>query len=306
MRGKGGGETSVDSKVFGYVVALADTGSYARAAKQLYITPQGLSSAIKRLESTMGVPLFKGDHDGTVLTPYGRIFYQFALSFESGYDAAMDEIEKLRRQESKTMLLSVSTGLFNVMSREALLQFNETASTGARIEILRTMVDYDCESYLLDKACDFALLNNPVDHHALLSVPLHKDTMFLWVSSASPLARKKTVRCADLAGMHLVCLTPSEYVASRNYVAKLAEPSIGCTLYPVDEMIEVLELAMKRNIAAVTVRSHVSAFPNEGYVGIPIEDLTWGFSIAYRQDRRLSPWDEDFLAFASAHAAFYC
>lgn len=296
----------MDSKVFGYVVALADTGSYARAAKQLYITPQGLASAIKRLEAAVGVPLFKGDHEGTVLTDYGRVFYRFALSFEQGYESTMEEIEKLRRKESKSILVSVSTGLFNVIPREVLLGFNETARTGAHVEISRTMVDYDCESCLLDKACDFALLNNPIDHRMLSSVPLHKDTMFLWLSADSPMAAWPSVTSADLEGMHLVCLAPDEYVTSRNLVAKLAGPAVGCTLYPVDEMIEVLELAMRRGIAAVAVRSHVDAFPNEGYVGVPIEDLTWGFSVAYRQDRDLSSWDQEFLSFLSSHALFYC
>lgn len=296
----------MDSKVFGYVVALADTGSYARAAKQLYITPQGLASAVKRLESSIGVPLFKGDHEGTTLTEYGNVFYRFAQDFERRYDFTMDEIEKLRRKESRSILMSVSTGLFNVMSRETLLRFNEETKTGANVSILRTMVDHDCESCLLDKACDFALLNNPVDHRELLSVPLHKDTMFLWASSRSPLAQIPSVTSLDLAGMDLVCLTPDEYVASRNLVSKLAEPPIGCILHPVDQMIEVLETAMRQGIAAVTVRSHVSAFAHEGYVGIPIEDITWGFSVAYRQDRNLSPWDEELLSFLSTRATFYC
>ncbi|WP_172623402.1 LysR family transcriptional regulator [Arabiibacter massiliensis] len=296
----------MDSKVFKYVVALADTGSYARAAKELFITPQGLSSSIKRLESAMGVPLFKGDHDGTVLTDFGRVLYRFSLSFECDYAEMMDEMEKLRRRQSRSISLSVSTGLFNVMSRETILSFNERSETGARVEIMRTMVDYDCEEALRDKACDFALLNNPINHRSLLSVPLHKDMLFLWTSADSPLARKATVRSTDLAGMDLVCLAPNEYVTSRGYASRLLEPPLSCSLYYVDEMIEVLEMAMRRGVSSITPRSHVGSFPHEGYVGVPIEDITWGFSVAYRQDRDLSPWDEEFLAFLGSHATFYC
>lgn len=296
----------MDSKVFKYVVTLADTGSYSRAAKELYITPQGLSSAIKRLESSIGVPLLKADHEGVSLTEYGAVFYRFSTSFESQYDSMIDEIEKIRRKESRTIALSVSTGLFNVIPREVFSLFNETSKTGAHVDILRTMVDHDCESCLVDRICDFALLNDPVDHRTLLSVPLHKDTMFLWVASDSPLGGKDVVTSADLQGMDLVCLAPNEYVTSRNFVNRLSSPPLSCTFHHADEMIEVLELSMKRGIPAVTVRSHVGAFRHEGYVGIPIKDMVWGFSIAYRQDRILSSWDEEFLSFIGSYAAFHC
>ena len=52
----------MDTRVFAYVAKLADTGSYARAARELFITKQGLASAIERLERSLNVPLFEADH----------------------------------------------------------------------------------------------------------------------------------------------------------------------------------------------------------------------------------------------------
>lgn len=63
---------------------------------------------------------------------------------------------------------------------------------------------------------------------------------------------------------------------------------------------------MDRGTMAITVRSHVHSFPHEGYVGVPIEDAPWGFSVAYRRDRLLSRWVEAFLAYLSSLATFYC
>ena len=47
----------MDIKVCRYFTTLARTKSYARASRELFLTTQGLSTSIKRLEATMGVPL---------------------------------------------------------------------------------------------------------------------------------------------------------------------------------------------------------------------------------------------------------
>lgn len=296
----------MDSKVFRYVVTLAETGSYARAAKELYITPQGLANSIKRLEASMGVPLFKADREGTALTQYGRVVCDFAKRYEHEFYSMMDEIDQLKKAESKTISLSVSTGLFNDFSREEILGFNEYSRTGARVELGRTQPDHFCEEALLSKACDFALLNNPIKNTAFLSVPLYKDMQFLWMPEGSPLAAQEEVECIDFAGANLVCLEQSEYVSTEAYADKLREPPYSCDLYFVDEMIEVIEISMRRGVYGIVPRSHVLAFPNIGYVGVPIKDLTRGFSVAYRRDRELSPWDEEFLAYLSTLSKFYC
>ncbi|WP_294438659.1 LysR family transcriptional regulator [uncultured Slackia sp.] len=296
----------MDSKVFKYVVALAETGSYSRAAKELYITPQGLANSVKRLEASIGVPLFKADREGTALTQYGRVVCEFAKTYELEFSQMMDEIDRIKKMESKTISLSVSTGLFNDLSREDILGFNECSKTGAKVVLGRTQPDHFCEEALLNKACDFAFLNNPVKNAAFLSVPLHKDMQFLWTPEDSPLAAKNEVECIDFAGADLVCLEQSEYVSTEEYADKLREPPYSCNLYFVDEMIEVIEISMRRRAYGIVPRPHVMAFSGNGYVGVPIRDLTRGFSVAYRRDRELSPWDEEFLAYLSSRSMFYC
>lgn len=89
---------------------LADTGSYARAAQELFITKQGLASAIERLERSMGVPLFEADRKGVRLTEYGHVFCSFSRMFEERHRAMMDEIEQMRRREERAVTLAASTG----------------------------------------------------------------------------------------------------------------------------------------------------------------------------------------------------
>lgn len=70
----------MDIKVCRYFTTLARTKSYARASRELFLTTQGLSTSIKRLEATMGVPLISNGSGTLELTEYGRIFYQRACA----------------------------------------------------------------------------------------------------------------------------------------------------------------------------------------------------------------------------------
>lgn len=305
MKSQGEG-APVDTKVFGYIVSLAEEGSYGRAATRSFITSQGLASAIERLERALGVKLFDADHRGVALTEYGQVVYDFSKDFEEDYRSLVERLEELRRREKRAVSLAYSTGLLNVITREEIGRFDTDNPYGATVDILRAAYDHDCESLLLEKACDFALLNNPVVHPQLLTIPLHKDTMFLWTPENSEFARKPCVHLADLAGQDILCLAPDEYTSLSGIERRIEEEAPGCRLTYADQMIEVLERAMARGLMAITVRSHVDSFPNEGYVGVPIMDLTWGFSLTYRRNRALKPREESFIAFISSLAMFHC
>ncbi len=53
-------------------VAIAESGSFTRAAKQVFRTPSALSMQIKRLEETLGHPLFVREARQVRLTPEGE------------------------------------------------------------------------------------------------------------------------------------------------------------------------------------------------------------------------------------------
>jgi DNA-binding transcriptional LysR family regulator len=59
-------------------VAIAQTGSYAHAAKQLGYAQPTLSGHIKALERALGRPLLVRDGSGTSLSPQGRRFLAHA------------------------------------------------------------------------------------------------------------------------------------------------------------------------------------------------------------------------------------
>jgi len=59
-----------------YVIAVVKTGSFSKAAEQLYIKQQSLRTAIISLEEELGVTLFIRTPKGTILTPKGQEYLE--------------------------------------------------------------------------------------------------------------------------------------------------------------------------------------------------------------------------------------
>lgn len=61
-----------------YAIEIAKTGSFSKAAKQLFIAQSSLSSSIKLLESELGITIFERSKNGVFLTSEGAEFIRYA------------------------------------------------------------------------------------------------------------------------------------------------------------------------------------------------------------------------------------
>lgn len=69
-----------------YILEVFKTGSFSKAAQNLFITQPALSIAIKKIEKDIHMPLFDRSHKPLTLTPAGKIFITNILQ--------MKELEK--------------------------------------------------------------------------------------------------------------------------------------------------------------------------------------------------------------------
>nr|WP_297459961.1 LysR family transcriptional regulator [uncultured Halomonas sp.] len=67
----------LDSEVLRTFVAIAESGSFTRAARQVFRTPSALSMQIKRLEETLGQTLFVREARQVKLTPEGEVLLSY-------------------------------------------------------------------------------------------------------------------------------------------------------------------------------------------------------------------------------------
>ena len=89
-------------------MAVADKGSFLKAAEELYTTPASVMNQINKLEENVGVKLVKRTNRGTRLTTAGRSFYQDAKQLISFADTAIKKAQQLACSEQKVIRIGTS------------------------------------------------------------------------------------------------------------------------------------------------------------------------------------------------------
>ena len=77
-----------------YFLAVARTGSFTQAARQMNVTQPTVSSAVSELEKSMGVQLFNRDNRHVALTTEGRLLLSYAVQVEDLLEEASERLQR--------------------------------------------------------------------------------------------------------------------------------------------------------------------------------------------------------------------
>ena len=191
-----------------YAVVIAETNSMTKAAEKLFTAQPNLSRAMKELENTLGITIFRRTSQGIYPTPQGEEFLQYARKalsqvdeIERIYQAGAAEKSKLRFSLSGPRASYVScafTEFVNKLPPDAGMEvfYNETnpmrvitniTEADYRLGILRYQTEYDgnFKAYLAEKELTGELV--------------YEFRYQLIFSRTHPLAERETVALADLA-----------------------------------------------------------------------------------------------------------
>ena len=69
-----------------YVITIAETKSFNKAAEKLYVSQPSLTSAMKELEKELGISIFYRNGRGAVLTNDGTEFLLYAKQIYGQYE----------------------------------------------------------------------------------------------------------------------------------------------------------------------------------------------------------------------------
>jgi DNA-binding transcriptional LysR family regulator len=91
-----------------YFVAVADRGSFTRAAADLHVAQQAVSQQVKTLEQLLGVALLERTSRRVTLTPEGKVFLTDCRRVLAGADRAAARVQAAARGEAGTLRLVYS------------------------------------------------------------------------------------------------------------------------------------------------------------------------------------------------------
>lgn len=91
---------------------VVDTGSFTKAAKQLFITQSGVSHAIRELEQQANAVLFDRLSKAIILTPAGKLLLEKVIPILSLYHDLEKQIDVLEMSAPLKVVSSITIATF--------------------------------------------------------------------------------------------------------------------------------------------------------------------------------------------------
>jgi DNA-binding transcriptional LysR family regulator len=191
-----------------YFVALADAGSFTRAAEQMFIAQPTLSQQIRRLEDIVGAPLLQRRRDGVRPTKAGTVLLDASRAVLSLVDQEVNRTRQAAGLGRQRLRVVVPPGLPDALAVEAASAL-KSAGVAAEVEIVWIETPLDAEFSPIRQHRADAGLGWLTISPELLPSPL--DVMRLsewepdvWIPSAHAAARRGTISLAELARMDVI------------------------------------------------------------------------------------------------------
>lgn len=207
--------SGMNPRYWAYFVAIADLGSFTKAALQLGVAQPALTRHIRQLEAEFGAELLLRSNRGVVLTEAGQRFYEEASRILRDMNRLTDEMRSFAGVPSGTILLGVAPSLCPVIVPK-LLARQRAEYPGVQLKIVES-IGRQLEDWLLERKIDLAVHTEPPANRKLAFTLLAEEEFVLLVGPDSTL--RHPVSIADLAAIPLI-MTESIHAL----VERLLEP----------------------------------------------------------------------------------
>ncbi|BBY63044.1 LysR family transcriptional regulator [Mycolicibacterium helvum] len=192
-----------------YVVALAETQSFTKAAESAFVVQSALSQQIRKLEDELGVSLFERTTRSVSLTPAGEALLPVVHQVLAGVDKIMVDAQAL----SGTIGGRLTVGMMEVPT-ESLDVAALMATFHARYPDVSVTLRSGGSDLLIDairdRKLDVAIVGSNVSGAGdrLTHTELFSEPLVAVLPAAHPLAAKSSLALAQLADLPFIDFPP--------------------------------------------------------------------------------------------------
>lgn len=188
----------MDIRQIEYFIEVCRCMSFTRAAENLYISQQGMSQSIKRLEGELGVKLFNRTTSSLELTQYAECFLPYAKELIRNYNMARGELISLQSINAGQLRVGIAHGLVNIMPSQL---FAEYSRSNPELTVsLSEYSDFELDRALLDRKVDVAFCIMPVDMSAIAVHHVHRENTYYMLGESHRLAGRRYLDLPELKG----------------------------------------------------------------------------------------------------------
>ncbi|QKS46630.1 LysR family transcriptional regulator [Paenibacillus cellulosilyticus] len=277
----------MDIKHLQYVIEVARTGSFTKAAQTMFVSQPTISKMIKSVEEELGVELFDRSGPRIVPTDVGQLIVDQANVITHAFGnltAGLDDLATLRRGKLRIGLPPMAgAGYF----AEPIGRFHakypgiaiELAEDGAK------RIESDIES----GALDFGVVLLPTKSELFESILIADERLMLLVHPEHRYAARTDVRLNELAAESFISFSEGFALHDRIPAACLAEgfqPNVVCESSQWDLIVRLVAA----NLGVALLPETICKEAGSGVAAIALESpiIPWQLAFVWRKDRYLS------------------
>jgi LysR family hydrogen peroxide-inducible transcriptional activator len=196
-----------------YIIAVAETRHFGKAAQQCFVSQPTLSGQIKKLEDELGVAIFERSNRSVEITPVGEAILSHARQILEQADV----ITQLARAQQDPLAGGLRIGAIPTLSPYLMPLI--LAPLKKRHPQMKLVLSEELTDTLLQRLhnheIDAALLATAVAEPDLESLPLFDEPFWVAYPSSHPFYTKQSITRRDLDNENLLLLSEGHCLASQ-------------------------------------------------------------------------------------------
>lgn len=279
-----------------FFLGLCRDKSIRKASQSLFISPQGLSKAMKNLEAELGVQLFTRSNEGVVPTKAGKIVAKKARGILDAYDTMLLELRGEQTLARNSVRIVCASGVIHALQPDFIYEFHNRYP---EVEMLiAEYPDLACDQALLDGEAEIGFAIAPIDRRKFTSFRIYEGSLAVIANKTNPVAAKRSISFRELKKERWA-LPNDRYKSYHAVLSKCSELGIKPKI---DMLASEIGLLLKychvKGGIAVSLATDPRSSGYEDVVTIPLAEdshCPWEVHAVTKKKAPLSPAARSFL-----------
>ena len=282
-----------------YILAVAKTGSFTEAAKQLFIAQSSLSVSIKSLEQELEIKIFERSGNGVYLTDDGAEFVKYATQICENSDFIVD---RYRKSISKKLYIATQhydfiadifgNFLKNVNSENYRFSIREIETYNVIRDVETSRSDI---GIIAIKDGDFDVMKRYLRNKNLTFTPVIHVKPHVFFRSGHPLADRGKLSSQDLKDYPYVSYEQGEHNSSF-FTEELSDSLQGEKHIEISDRATLMNLLMLTDAYTIGTGIMPSALNKGDIISVPFDDdKVYIIGYLLNEERKVSSITAEFI-----------
>lgn len=273
-----------------YVIAIAETRNFNKAAQICYVSQPALSMQVKKLEDELGVAIFERFQKNILITPAGEVIIEKARELLNTAKDIKNTAELFQKKDKHQFKI----GIFPTLSQyilPPLIRLTQDEQTKLKIYPLEDKTD-NLITMLKNGQIDAALLANPTLPQGMDFFPVFQDTFKLAVYEGHTLENAKEIDIKRLDDEAMLFLEKGHCLRDQVMALNInPAQSIQCNATGLETLRQMV--IAKLGITIIPeIATHNDNFKGIRYINFKKPAPSREIGIAYRKASVMTHWLE--------------